>query len=55
MNIAKMPKTEKEFDEVVAKMMAEDRPKTIDEAVTRLNEINKLWKDCFGDKSRSAS
>jgi hypothetical protein len=48
-----MPKTEKEFNEVVAKWMAEDRPETINDAVTRLNEINKLWRDCFGDKRRS--
>lgn len=44
-------KTEKEFDEFVTKMISENKPETIDEAIALLEKINKLWDESFGENS----
>lgn len=44
-------KTEKEFNEFVARMMSENKPETIDEAIAQLEKINKLWEESFGENA----
>jgi hypothetical protein len=50
MNKNNLPKNEKEFDVMIAKMMSEEKPETMDEVIAQLEKINKLYEECFGKK-----